>query len=186
MSGKIILVQCVTGVRPALAACVAAFLLRPGGQSSAIWPALAILLVMEFTDVLDGFLARRLGAVTNFGKIFDPYVDSVSRLTILWALSCAGRCWAIVPLFIAVRDIGVAYLRLHAQSQQQDVAARSWGKAKAVVHAFSCIALTAGPLYWGGAGAVIVAVGSVAVIGTGIMSTVDHVRRAWLLVRPGP
>ncbi len=39
--------------------------------------ATAILAIMGITDFLDGFIARRTGAVTTFGKVIDPTSDRV-------------------------------------------------------------------------------------------------------------
>src|SRR5947207_12172051 len=39
--------------------------------------ALIIFLVAGLTDFIDGEIARRYGAVTNFGKLMDPLVDKI-------------------------------------------------------------------------------------------------------------
>lgn len=39
--------------------------------------ALAVFLLAGITDVLDGYLARRLGAVSALGRISDPFIDKV-------------------------------------------------------------------------------------------------------------
>ena len=49
-------------------------LLRHGHQDVT---AAILLAVMGITDFLDGYVARRTGAVTTFGKIFDPLSDRV-------------------------------------------------------------------------------------------------------------
>ena len=46
--------------------------------------ALAIFLAAAFTDLLDGYLARRLGQVTTIGMLLDPIAD---KLPHLWHLS---------------------------------------------------------------------------------------------------
>jgi len=47
----------------------------------ASWPvldvALAVFLVAVVSDVVDGYLARRLGHLTKFGRIADPFVDKI-------------------------------------------------------------------------------------------------------------
>lgn len=39
--------------------------------------AIAFILIASFTDFLDGYLARRLHQVTDFGKIIDPLADKI-------------------------------------------------------------------------------------------------------------
>lgn len=45
------------------------------------WPvldvALAVFLVAVLSDVVDGYLARRMGHLTKFGRIADPFVDKI-------------------------------------------------------------------------------------------------------------
>src|SRR6266436_1661824 len=42
------------------------------------WPAaLGVFLVAAFTDWLDGYLARKQGLTSAFGRNFDPLVDKV-------------------------------------------------------------------------------------------------------------
>lgn len=57
-----------------------------------------VLAVMGITDFLDGFVARRLGVVTTFGKVFDPASDRVVVIVVAAALTLDG----LVPLALAI------------------------------------------------------------------------------------
>lgn len=48
--------------------------------------------VIGVSDFLDGWLARRLGQVTEWGKLLDPAADKVATVVLVWAL------WAYTPL----------------------------------------------------------------------------------------
>ena len=49
--------------------------------------ALCVFCVASLTDMLDGYLARKLNQITDFGKLFDPLAD---KLMVLTAMVCQG------------------------------------------------------------------------------------------------
>ena len=60
-------------------------------------PAAAIIFVISgITDVVDGYIAKHFNMVTNFGKIYDPFVDKLMQITVIICLAIAN----IVPLWI--------------------------------------------------------------------------------------
>ena len=142
------LVTGLTVSRVGFAIALAIFL--PGRQDT-MWGAgigLALVLLIEFTDALDGYFARRWKVVSRLGKMLDPYMDSVSRLIVFWTLARSERCFVIVPLLMAIRDITCAYARIALSMVGRDVSARITGKIKAVVQGFAAGFLVGGPIYW--------------------------------------
>nr|WP_042185752.1 CDP-diacylglycerol--glycerol-3-phosphate 3-phosphatidyltransferase [Kibdelosporangium sp. MJ126-NF4]CEL16863.1 CDP-diacylglycerol--glycerol-3-phosphate 3-phosphatidyltransferase [Kibdelosporangium sp. MJ126-NF4]CTQ91909.1 CDP-diacylglycerol--glycerol-3-phosphate 3-phosphatidyltransferase (EC 2.7.8.5) [Kibdelosporangium sp. MJ126-NF4] len=65
----------------------------------------------SLTDQLDGWLARRHGLVTDFGKIADPIADKALTGAALFGLSILGELPWWVTIVIAAREIGVTLLR---------------------------------------------------------------------------
>ncbi|MBQ3668581.1 MAG: CDP-alcohol phosphatidyltransferase family protein [Clostridia bacterium] len=51
---------------------------------------MAIFAAASLTDGVDGFLARRLKQVTNFGKLIDPLADKLMILSMLFCLRYVG------------------------------------------------------------------------------------------------
>lgn len=174
-----LLVNLLTGSRLLLAAGVAALTPWSDGRHWAIWSSVALVALIECTDLLDGHLARSRGVVSRFGKMFDPYADSVSRLTVYWSLAVVGRCWPVLPLVMAVRDVTVSYARIIMTRRGMDLGARYTGKLKAWFQGLGGILLMAGPLYWwAGSGATIVHVVSGAVTAVTVASMLDYVAAA--------
>ena len=65
------------------------------GQKNA---ALIVFLSACFTDMLDGFLARRWGQITNFGKLMDPFADKVMVITAMLSMAIGNdRIPAVIP-----------------------------------------------------------------------------------------
>ena len=148
-SQRTFLVNAVTGSRLVLAVGVAALTPWARDERWAIIIATALVLLVELTDLVDGYLARRHGVVSDWGKMFDPYSDSIARLTIYWSLAVVSRCWVVLPLVMAVRDVTVGYARILMTRQGQSVAARYTGKLKAFVQGAGALVLISGPLWWG-------------------------------------
>jgi cardiolipin synthase len=81
-------------------ACLPLFLyllLGRNNRAAAAW----LLGGLGATDWVDGYLARRLGQVSDFGKVFDPTVDRLLFIVAIIGIIIDGGaplwvCWAIV------------------------------------------------------------------------------------------
>jgi cardiolipin synthase len=92
----------VTLARIALVPVALVFL--AGGHRLA---AVAALLVMFVSDGLDGHLARKLGRVTELGKVLDPAADKIAVAAVLVFLVVAGEFPLWVLVLVAVRDVAI-------------------------------------------------------------------------------
>ena len=64
--------------------------------------AIAVLGLAGATDVLDGLLARRLGAVTALGAVIDPVADKIFALSAMGTLVALQKLpWWGVPALLA-------------------------------------------------------------------------------------
>jgi CDP-diacylglycerol--glycerol-3-phosphate 3-phosphatidyltransferase len=52
--------------------------------------ALCLFILLALTDFLDGYLARKLNAITEYGKYMDPILDKILVLATLIALTSIG------------------------------------------------------------------------------------------------
>ena len=82
------------------------------------------------TDVADGYLARRHGTVSNFGKLMDPLADKLLVTAALVSLVSLDQLSAWVAMVIIAREFAVTGLRQIAIEQGHVVAASAWGKLK--------------------------------------------------------
>ncbi len=65
----------------------------------------ALCLFASFTDILDGYLARKLNEVTEFGKIIDPLADKIAIGVIVIKLFLIGEIPAYYFWMILLRDV---------------------------------------------------------------------------------
>lgn len=102
----------VTVLRIAVVPFFAWALLVDGGQD-VTWRlvATAMFVLAAATDRLDGYLARRLGLVTDLGKLLDPIADKALIGAGLVGLSIIGDLSWWVTGAILVREIGITVMR---------------------------------------------------------------------------
>ena len=105
------------------------------------WTALGVAVSFELTDAFDGWVARARNEVSDFGKILDPLADGIARFTVFLCFLVAGYAdiWSVAIIFW--RDAVVSTLRVVGAGQNVIVAARTWGKAKAVVQAVAILSI---------------------------------------------
>jgi cardiolipin synthase len=112
-----------------------------------IFLTLIFIILVEITDLLDGYLARKLNLVTFVGKILDPFSDSISRLIIYGSLAYKGLCLPFVPIIMVLRDIVIAYTRIVQVTYSIDCSVRFSGKLKAFIQGFGAIILVSLPFF---------------------------------------
>ena len=70
--------------------------------------------VLGATDWVDGFLARRLGQTSEFGKVFDPTVDRLLFIVGIVALIIDGSVPLWFALAVGIREVMVGAMMLGA------------------------------------------------------------------------
>lgn len=119
---------------------VMALLLMSGERATCFWAA-ALFSAASFTDWLDGYLARRMGIVTVFGKFLDPIADKLIVMAALIMIIPFGWVPAWMVLVILSREIIITGLRGIASSEGIVIAASDLGKFKTIFQLVAIIAL---------------------------------------------
>lgn len=92
--------------------------------------ALGLFVIAALTDMIDGYLARKSGTTTSFGRFMDPLADKIlvsSALISFVALDYAS----VYPVLIIIgREFGITGLRLLAASRGQIIAPTPGAKLK--------------------------------------------------------
>lgn len=94
---------------------------------------LILLVLSMITDFLDGFLARKLHVVSNFGKIADPLLDKLFILGLLMWMLTIGiiPSWNLtIVLLLLLRELAVTGLRGGGSSGKETFGADWFGKWK--------------------------------------------------------
>ncbi len=153
----------------------------------ALWVALALMIVAEATDYIDGEVARRFNQESDIGRLADPVCDSIYHLSVFLAFLAMGWMAAWMLFIIYARDLMVPYLRAFARQSGHDLKVLTSGKVKTAVHAVAqiCVVAIALGLFGpdvridGPAPTVLL----IAAIAASIYSLVDYVAETGRLVR---
>ena len=134
--------------------------------------ALGIFVLAFFTDMLDGYLARKNKQITNFGKIMDPLADKLLVTAALLCLVSAEVVSAWAAVIILAREFIISGIRIAAAAEGKVIAASVWGKMKTI---WQFVALSLALLFFE-ANWVVTAAVWIAVVLT-VISGVDYLRK---------
>ena len=98
----------VGGVLPRLFVVIYSF---DGLAKSGFLVAFVLYCLMGITDYFDGYLARRLGQISPFGRFLDPVADKLLVVAAIVMLIWVDRAPLIPALIILCREILVSGLR---------------------------------------------------------------------------
>ena len=127
---------------PILFVVVALLKLQIRGACTA---ALLLFIFGALTDWADGYYARKLGIVSNFGKLMDALTDKVLMVGLFVALAVMNILpgpWSLfLVLIILSREFLITGLRLVAASSGVVLAAERYGKHKTISQMIAAIML---------------------------------------------
>ena len=106
------------------------------------------LLIFTFaaaTDWLDGYLARKLNLVSDFGKFMDPLADKMLTTAAFLIFISQGLMASWIVFIILTREFIVSGLRMTAAAKGVVIAAGWSGKFKTVLQFAAIIALLIHP-----------------------------------------
>ncbi len=99
----------------------------------------------SFTDIVDGFIARRFNMITDFGKFLDPLADKATQITVIACLITKFKLMIIPCVVLAVKEIGSLILRVVVYKETEVVEGAHWhGKASTCI----VVAMIASHLLW--------------------------------------
>jgi CDP-diacylglycerol--glycerol-3-phosphate 3-phosphatidyltransferase len=142
--------------------------------------ALSIFLIAAFTDLLDGYLARRWKQITTVGTLLDPVADKLLISAALISLVQIRRVPAWMVVLIIGREFAVSGLRSIAAAEGYTIQASDLGKTKMItqITAISMILLS---IRWPSlSGFAMLWMWGVVIFG--IASAIQYFRKFWRMV----
>ena len=97
-------------------------------------PAAALVFVLSgITDVVDGYIARHFNMVSNFGKVYDPFVDKLMQITAVVCLAIAEIIPVWIILVVLVKELAMIVIGGILYLKKIVVYSHWYGKAATVV-----------------------------------------------------
>ena len=92
--------------------------------------ALGLFIIASFTDLADGYYARKYGIVTGFGKFMDPLADKILVSSALIAFISLKYVSPLPVMLIIGREFAITGLRLLAAYRGVVIPPSWWAKVK--------------------------------------------------------
>ena len=110
----------------------------------------ALFVGMAFiTDILDGYFARKYGAVTTLGKFLDPLADKILVSLTMIMLIPLGRIYVWMVMVIIARELAITGLRSIAVDGGIVIQASALGKYKTIFQSVALVGLCLHYEYFG-------------------------------------
>jgi CDP-diacylglycerol--glycerol-3-phosphate 3-phosphatidyltransferase len=100
----------------------------------------ALFIASEITDLIDGNIARSRNEVSEFGKLFDPFADTLVRITYFLCFVLDGIFPAALFLVVLYRELSIQFLRNLMIRKGVVQGARKGGKIKAFTYMLTGVA----------------------------------------------
>lgn len=92
--------------------------------------AVILFLIASISDWLDGYLARRYGLSSDWGRFLDPLADKILVLSALFSFVYIGLIKLWMVMVIVLRDLIVTSLRSYAMHQGKPIITNFFAKLK--------------------------------------------------------
>lgn len=118
----------ITTLRIVLIPVFLALFIIPSPRRSE-WAAL-IFVLASATDLLDGYVARRMEQITRLGKLLDPIADKLLVISALVLLVGYQRVPALLAILLIGREMAITGLRVIAANHGVSIPVERLGKFK--------------------------------------------------------
>ena len=92
-----------------------------------------VYILAALTDWYDGYVARRWGYITRWGKFFDPLADKVLTSAAFISLAVVGYTEWWMVWIIVVRDLVITTLRSYAEFKNKPIDTSMFAKTKTLL-----------------------------------------------------
>jgi CDP-diacylglycerol--glycerol-3-phosphate 3-phosphatidyltransferase len=105
-----------------------------GGEQWTVPVLWFLFIVSEITDMIDGKVARKRNEVSDFGKFYDPFADTLVQLTYFLCFVMDRVLPVFLYLVVLYREFSILFIRNLMLKKGVAMGARKGGKIKTVAY----------------------------------------------------
>jgi len=105
-----------------------------GGAAWSVPVLWVFFVVSEITDMFDGMIARKRAEVSDFGKLFDPFADTLTQISYFLCFVTDGILPPLLFLAVLYREFSMLFVRNLMLRRGIAQGARPGGKIKTVAY----------------------------------------------------
>ena len=84
--------------------------------------AFLVILLIVFTDFFDGYIARKVDEITNFGKLIDPVADKICMMVVaIYLIIIYEIPFLLFFIILAIRDTFLIIIGVYLMFSQDEV-----------------------------------------------------------------
>lgn len=96
--------------------------------------AAVLIILSSITDIVDGFIARKLNQVTEVGKLLDPMADKMTQGIMIFCLAFRYKLMILIILLFVAREIVMIIYGIRFSNKNDEFMSSKWyGKVNTII-----------------------------------------------------
>jgi cardiolipin synthase (CMP-forming) len=112
------------------------------GMTNSLLYSIYIFLIAGFTDILDGYIARKFNMITKWGTVLDPLADKLMLTSVLTCLVIANLAPLWVLIIITAKEVFMIVAGTILYRDDSVIPANSFGKISTFLFYISIFTLS--------------------------------------------
>ncbi|NLG80945.1 MAG: CDP-diacylglycerol--glycerol-3-phosphate 3-phosphatidyltransferase [Bacilli bacterium] len=108
-----------------------------------LYLALIVFVVAGFTDVIDGYIARKYNLITKLGQVLDPFADKIMQLTVLACFTIDKHLPVLFIVIYGIKEMTmiIGGFLLYTKKEKVIIPANIYGKIATILFYIAIIAV---------------------------------------------
>lgn len=106
-----------------------------------------IFFIAGFTDVLDGYIARKHNLITKWGTVLDPLADKLMLITVLACLTLKNLIPNLILIVVTIKEVAMIIAGVVLYNKNFIIPSNIFGKMSTLIFYLAILVLSFNILY---------------------------------------